>query len=329
MSSGQLRLGRAHVELRRGARRRVRPPGAPGAGPAGPGHPRAAAVRRARGRGGRGQHRREVGGVPHRRPVGAARPSTTSSRPRRRPARRRVSTRPTYSGPSRCGSMIREPAASARSSRLRARSTSPRRQPQLSVHHVGAEGVDALRLQLVGIVDEPARLVEPAEHDQHLGCVAAAPHPLAALEPERLGHAHALQCQLCGLLQATVVVEQGLQVDHGAADVVDVVELLLRDPAGLEQLGDALLDPAGVREGHAEVAPSVALDRASVRHERGHRDRLARQRLGLLEPVGQHQHLRQPAQHGGPPRVGGSAGTSSTARWYDASACRVSADIHR
>ena len=27
--------------------------------------------------------------------------------------------------------------------------------------------------------------------------------------------------------------------------------------------------------------------------------------------------------------VGGSAGTSSTARWYDASACWVSADIHR
>ena len=52
---------------------------------------------------------------------------------------------------------------------------------------------------------------------------------------------------------------------------------------------------------HAEVAPGVALDGPSVRDQRGHRDRLAGQRLGLLVPVGQHQHLRQPAQHGGPP----------------------------
>ena len=98
-----------------------------------------------------------------------------------------------------------------------------------------------------------------------------------------------------------MVVEQGQQVDHGAADVVDVVELLLRDPAGLEQLGDALLGPAGVGEATSQVASRMALDRASVRHQRGHRDRLPRQELGLLEPVGQHQHLRQPAQHGGPP----------------------------
>ncbi len=191
--------------------------------------------------------------------------------------------------------MIRDPACSARSSRLRARSTSPRRShSRPSIRSVRKASMPCGRSSRASsrIL---ASLVQPAEHDQHLGRVAAAPDTLATLQSQSLDHAHALQRHLCGLFEASVVEQDRVQVDHGSGDVVDVVELLLGDPTGRPQLGDALLEPTGVGQVHAEVAPRVALDRAAVR-----------------DPLRPPRSPREPAPR--TRRIGPPASASATAR---------------
>ena len=172
---------------------RVRPQGAPGRGPAGPGPPPAAVVRRARGpwRPRPAPARGGWGAAPS--PVCAGRPPT-----RRRghviaqrdcclheaDVERAEQVRVDDPGARRLGA--HEPVARS--------STSPRRQrrcrPTTSVRKAS---MPCGRSWWASSTKRPAWSSRPSS-DHHLGGVATAPDSLAALEPERLGDAHALQC---------------------------------------------------------------------------------------------------------------------------------------
>jgi hypothetical protein len=131
-----------------------------------------------------------------------------------------------------------------------------------------------------------------------LGRVTSTPDALSASEAETVDDGDGLECGVGGPPQAPGVQQHGVEVDDGASDVIDVVELLLGDASRLDELGYAFLGMPEQREIDTEVVAGVPLDGTGIVELLRHRDRLTRVRQRVGESPRQHQDLGEPADDG-------------------------------
>ena len=194
------------------------------------------------------------------------------------------------------------PAEAARPEQLAARLVEmSAAQGESTAHRVRADRVDPFGVQDERLAQQGLRLVGAAEDEQRIGCVAAAPDALAALQAQLLHGGDAAERDRERLVETAGVEQHGAEVDDHPRDVVDVVGALPRDLRGGAQLLDAAVELAQVGQRDPEVVAGAALGGATV----GDLPRQVDRPLGLgprlVEPAGQHQHLRVAARDGGLP----------------------------